>query len=490
MSSGDELASYEPTTPFRAAPPNPPPRVRRATSQGAVAGPSKPKAVARKVPAKRTSSRRSPEPSEIDEPDGAIEISSDSGEPTVLQPANKGKRKKGETRAANGRPPSKDKGKEKEMAEPPPKRAKKAPPPEDVVEVDEVEVEAVEESAAEEALPTTRLPRASVANGKRKSVKPPPVQAVDDDATTRQLERLRKQRDDALHQRDEFSTQIEALSKIRHTEAELALEQQSLQYEARLQTQESLIKELTTQLARVEPLARSGTTSSLHFLTREAADEEKRALERDLQKWKDAVREKHETTAQKDKRIAELEQTEKDLRLELNAEIERSKQVLAAARREPPPSATRGKPRPKGGNKDETPEGRVIRFYEDTTNLLVTNHVVERSPYPDVTDQDASFTCVYTHSETNNALNFTLRLFWDELPNESGEPEMVQKVKYTPHNLEHESPEFRDSLGFLSGVFTFERDQLHVFLKTVADRLGPPRVEDSGIEESMEMDDS
>jgi hypothetical protein len=48
--------------------------------------------------------------------------------------------------------------------------------------------------------------------------------------------------------------------------------------------QEELIKELTTQIARLTPMLKEGRGSTIHFLTREAADEEKRILEERLEK--------------------------------------------------------------------------------------------------------------------------------------------------------------------------------------------------------------
>jgi hypothetical protein len=70
-----------------------------------------------------------------------------------------------------------------------------------------------------------------------------------------------------------------------------------------------LVKELNSQLARTEPLTRSGKSSVLHLLTREAADEEKRSIEKDLKRWKGVSQEKDAIIADKDKQIAELEQT-------------------------------------------------------------------------------------------------------------------------------------------------------------------------------------
>jgi hypothetical protein len=71
--------------------------------------------------------------------------------------------------------------------------------------------------------------------------------------------------------------------------------------------QESLIQELRTLLAQVEPSARSGKSGLLHFLTREAADEEQRGLEDDIKRLTDIAKVKDAIIAEKDKRIADLE---------------------------------------------------------------------------------------------------------------------------------------------------------------------------------------
>lgn len=70
--------------------------------------------------------------------------------------------------------------------------------------------------------------------------------------------------------------------------------------------QDELIKELTTQIARLNPMLKEGRVSTVHFLTREAADEEKRMLEERLEKSKEALRQKDAVIKDKDARIAAL----------------------------------------------------------------------------------------------------------------------------------------------------------------------------------------
>ena len=73
--------------------------------------------------------------------------------------------------------------------------------------------------------------------------------------------------------------------------------------------QEEMIQELTSQLARVDSLTREGKTSTLHFLTREAADEERRGLETELAHVRAALRAKDKELEERDAQIKEREDT-------------------------------------------------------------------------------------------------------------------------------------------------------------------------------------
>jgi hypothetical protein len=70
--------------------------------------------------------------------------------------------------------------------------------------------------------------------------------------------------------------------------------------------QDELIKELTTQIARLTPMLKEGRTSTLHFLTREAADEEKRVLEERFEKAQEELRQRDAIIKDKDARITAL----------------------------------------------------------------------------------------------------------------------------------------------------------------------------------------
>lgn len=72
-------------------------------------------------------------------------------------------------------------------------------------------------------------------------------------------------------------------------------------------------------------------------------------------------------------------------------------------------------------------------------------------------------------------ISFNLRLCYDLKPG-AQEPvtsmdQLAQSVQYIPLDLDKESPEFRESLGFLGENFTFERDQLSLFVRTLYDYI-------------------
>lgn len=69
-----------------------------------------------------------------------------------------------------------------------------------------------------------------------------------------------------------------------------------------------LVEALTSQIAQKEVLAQHGKHSILHMITREAADEEQRTLERDIARLREALAEKEQALKEKDGQITELRQ--------------------------------------------------------------------------------------------------------------------------------------------------------------------------------------
>jgi hypothetical protein len=84
----------------------------------------------------------------------------------------------------------------------------------------------------------------------------------------------------------------------------------------------------------------------------------------------------------------------KELKYELEAEIERSSELAKSSRN--PPSVFRGRP----AGADDPKHAEVIRFYEDLTNFLVCNMKLQRGKYFDLDEWILS--CVYTYSDAED----------------------------------------------------------------------------------------
>lgn len=72
--------------------------------------------------------------------------------------------------------------------------------------------------------------------------------------------------------------------------------------------QASLIRELTSQIARIKTSTATEKGWGLHFLTREAADEEKAVLEQELNRLRDQIKQRDAKLAEKDRLVSEAEE--------------------------------------------------------------------------------------------------------------------------------------------------------------------------------------
>lgn len=69
---------------------------------------------------------------------------------------------------------------------------------------------------------------------------------------------------------------------------------------------------LTAQLTKKQPLAGTGKSSILHIITREVAEEERQALDREIAKLKGDLDDVTKKLSLKDQETVELKQTRKD----------------------------------------------------------------------------------------------------------------------------------------------------------------------------------
>ncbi|KAF8965292.1 hypothetical protein BDZ97DRAFT_1918430 [Flammula alnicola] len=253
-----------------------------------------------------------------------------------------------------------------------------------------------------------------------------------------------------------------------------------------------LVEDFRAKLAQKDTLFRPGKTAVFELLTREEADREMQNLQQQLKSYKDAIQER-------DQRLKEMEEEVKDL--------QQNKRKLSASKaqqqRQPHGSASRAHTGPMVPMNQDPKYAEVLKFYEDLSNVIVPNIKVLPGRYLHMDEWLLS--CCYTHKDVMDktaipkSLYFSLRLCHD-LKAGVTEPverqdQLVESVHYIPKELDKESPEFVESLGFLSDTFTFERDQLSLFLRTLHDNISGEGNDDNsragqGGEESGSDDNS
>lgn len=319
-------------------------------------------------------------------------------------------------------------------------------------------------------------------------------------ASHKEIDRWKLRVKDLESQRDSLSKQLDELFKIRRTEPEQALEELHVQYEERAKMQDALVRELTSQLARIEPLSRTGQNVALHFLTREAADEEKRAVEQEIVQLRDVIKQRDAVISDQSKRINELQQLVHEVTRERDAEIERSKELLSRVALKVAPTTSRSQQRRPIGAED--PKTEVIKFYEEMSNLLVTNVKFEDAPGSD--EQEVTFHCVYTYFEmarredsvegervNEKSIGFTMCIF-NGYGGPNGEPisddDFVhRRIKYTPLHLDKEPDSFVEALSYMGESFTFPCSQQGLFLNSLRDRMVDAMKGRENSEDSIEM---
>ncbi|KAJ3770765.1 hypothetical protein FB446DRAFT_742956 [Lentinula raphanica] len=292
------------------------------------------------------------------------------------------------------------------------------------------------------------------------------------DKLVRQLEREKKFREEMEKRCEELTGQLEKIMRVRETEAEALMKAQKQQSEAEIEALKRLNTELTTNLAKIEPLMRSGKTSVLHLLTREAADEEKRKIENEVLVWRQRLEEAQEIIKEMEQSIKDKTQREKELIFEL--EIEKKNYMTLKAKTPHAPA----RPQSTVVGLDGPSDVQLVRLYEDTTNLLVTRLKPQPSEYLNLDDWAA--TCIFTYTSSNDArkhnLNFVLTCRWEKIDSENDAPvmsknELQEMMYYEPMELDKESEEFVNRLQHMGTAFSFTRDQLALFLRTLYNTL-------------------
>ncbi|KAI0707926.1 hypothetical protein C8Q76DRAFT_746914 [Earliella scabrosa] len=480
--SDDDLANnYGPTTPA----PAPKKARQRAGSIRPVPGPStKPASktvAASKKPPPRTTSAISLDDDE-EEDIVMVEPAAKkprSGEAEAAAPV-KATAKKGPARGGSGVNGASKAGgptKGKTRAEPPPKTNGTSG---EAMEVDHEDVVEVDEDEP----PDPPVQRGNRSGGKQTKMRSGVATAAvgrpskTEERLAREVERLRAQLDQAREsskeiaaQRDRLAAQCEEVFHVRHTEAEQALLDYKAHYDESMKRKESLIQELTERLTKLQTpgASSSNQTFNAHFITREAADSEKRGLEDEIARLKDLVKQRDASLAGKEQQIQALRNETVALKQERDAEIERSRQLAERMPTAGPSKMTFA----------ESKNSPVVRFYEDLTNILILSVKEEPSEtWPELSEEVMQCVYTYINEEANIhfSLNFSIRNIYDRPegypPTERIERnKLVKKIKYTPYGLENETPDIVEGLNFFKSPFMFSDEQVPIFLKTLTDSV-------------------
>ncbi|KAJ7286079.1 hypothetical protein C8J57DRAFT_1286666 [Mycena rebaudengoi] len=411
------------------------------------AGPSKPAPKAKR----KTAKQAVPEDEESDDFTEARPVSGDDDDVVEVEPPPT---RKPAVARTNGKPATKGKGKAKADSVPP----KKAPPRADTEEVEDVD----------DGGPVSTARAINDATLNNRGVKPPGG-SESSIAVMKQRDRLRRQLENAQTQIQELSKQLEESYRVRHTEPEELMKRQTEKYEEIIQTKDLLIKQLQAMLGQKEPLSKEGKTSVLHMVTRE------RSADEQVLYWQRMAEAKDKELEDQARKIAELEQTHSDLKYEIKMERENSQKAART-----PGSAVRVRAA-KGPNavlgSDDPKHSELVRFYEDVTNLLVTDIKIQEPKFFNL--DEWNFTCIYTYSdktgseESKRSLSFMLRFTYDSEDNTVpvSDADLHRAAQYTPLNLDKESEEFAQALVFLGSGFTFPRKQLPLFFNTLVENM-------------------
>ncbi|TFL02948.1 hypothetical protein BDV98DRAFT_591758 [Pterulicium gracile] len=368
------------------------------------------------------------------------------------------------TVAANGKPTAKPKPK----AKPESSTAKRATSVEEINDSDRAEGSNTTANKRKRTTTATATAQAEVPSAQRLE-----RLIADNKRLTEQCKMLNAEN-------EKLNDQLEELFAIRHTEPESLLEQHKAEVAIERKTRAEVVDELTKQLAAVQPLAQSNS-GVLHLVTREAADEEKLALERQVQEMKDE--------------IAQLRTKASDLEIDLRGERQIAAQ-LAKDSQKKKPVGNSGPVHPGTTAK----VGQTIQLYEQLSNVCVVGVKSDLTELSKVTPS-TTYTCIYTCDpqpsekeqlgpgmEEPPSLHFSLE-FLTNSPLDEDDGEVAH---YKPFDLDKESKEWVARLDYYATEFHFSGKQLPLFMRQMRDQIiagtAKEESEGEGSEVGSEMD--
>ncbi|KZS88384.1 hypothetical protein SISNIDRAFT_490182 [Sistotremastrum niveocremeum HHB9708] len=286
-------------------------------------------------------------------------------------------------------------------------------------------------------------------------------------ALRRQVEELRQYLAERTQERDDFQDQLRRLHHLRSTEAEKLAAQMKTVHEARAKVDAEYIAELK-DASGASGSADTSKSSVVQFVHGDLVEEAKREGEELVAEWKQKVRERDKALKDKDEQIQDLLKAAQTYKSDLAAEIQNNATLKRNGNQIANGSTKSAKPAPG--------QGYVTRLYEDMTNINVIDfkNAPESGGIPMET-----YTCEITVN--GRSLGFKLQSF---TPPAAENPTNMPRMIYTPTTLAMETDlQFKQQLDFLSEPFTFSREQLSVFVRTLNEKVDGSATQESDVDD-------
>ncbi|EJU05572.1 hypothetical protein DACRYDRAFT_98252 [Dacryopinax primogenitus] len=266
---------------------------------------------------------------------------------------------------------------------------------------------------------------------------------------------LRRKLDEVTKQRDTYAQQFDELVRLKGTEQEKIFADYKRAAEDRAKDQARLTAQLQQQIATLQEANRRGHTLPIPLVVDPTLE---RRREQEREEWEAKEREWVRREEELKTQLAESQATLLRLREDRPIQPAIPGHTLRAG---VPPSTPSGK-----HGAGPTKNSIVVCLYEDLTNLLVTKCTIEMGQY----GEEHNFVCVLTSH--GKSLQFSLRTFRVlKDPPEPKDP-YNEKVIYNPLELDKETDrEWVERLDFLRDQFTFDREQMNVFLATAHNKM-------------------
>lgn len=263
----------------------------------------------------------------------------------------------------------------------------------------------------------------------------------------RHLRELKAKLAETEKSRDTYRTQLQKLHQLRYTDPEKNMQDLEKIWEERSKLQQDQI----TELRRYAGLLSKDEDAPQQRIA--ALEGENTRIKAELGRARQLLNEAERSKG----RESSLEEEVRQLRVELDAEI---------ARNQTSRTVTKVTANPKLNPST----AKIIKLYEEVTNMTVTDHKTERAENG-LGDSDV-YSCIVTVKERSVGFKLNIHAEPGEQVSPGRSTTTHHIVSYTPTTLEQETDQdLLESLDFLCGSFDFDQSQSDTFLRTLIDRL-------------------